>query len=203
MAETRAGMEEADNLQRGLEKISVTKCVLARFLPTFGHHIAQHSIWFPILQRLTVEAVDYKARDAIPEAGVIAMSSLDSLYVKALDIFETGGTLGVSKDSLDSLPLLKIASENIVDCFRETMVCSVSLQTNLSSTEPPYHRSSVGFCRRWILPAIDRAMAINSRSTNVDDDDDDDAGLSSSIGHSSFIPLKVSISNLRQTNDVG
>ncbi|KAK8966409.1 hypothetical protein KSP40_PGU011625 [Platanthera guangdongensis] len=50
-----------------------------------------------------------------------SISSLDLLYVEALDIFETGGTLGVSKDSLDSLPKLKTASENIVDCFRETM----------------------------------------------------------------------------------
>ncbi|KAK8960843.1 hypothetical protein KSP40_PGU000850 [Platanthera guangdongensis] len=69
---------------------------------------------------------------------LIKMSSLDSLYVKALDIFETGGTLGVSKDSLDSLPLLKIASENIVGCFRETMACSVSLQDAKLSTLSSY-----------------------------------------------------------------
>ncbi|KAK8945545.1 NEP1-interacting protein 1 [Platanthera guangdongensis] len=56
------------------------------------------------------------------------MSALDSMYVEALDIFETGGTLGVSKDSLDSLPKLKITSENFVDCSGETIVCSVCLQ---------------------------------------------------------------------------
>ncbi|KAK8958839.1 NEP1-interacting protein-like 1 [Platanthera guangdongensis] len=55
------------------------------------------------------------------------MSALELPYVEALDIFETGDTRGMSKDSVELLPILKITSENSKDCSGEKIICSVCL----------------------------------------------------------------------------
>lgn len=56
------------------------------------------------------------------------MSALELPYAEALDIFEIGDTRGMSKDSVDLLPKLKITSENKLDCSGDGISCSICLQ---------------------------------------------------------------------------
>lgn len=105
-----------------------------------------------IFSLLSGRLVRDKVGPAVQNAVQSQMSALDSRYVEALDIFETGGTLGVSKDSLDSLPKLKITSENIVDCSGETITCSICLQ----DIQVGETARSLPYCRHvFHLPCID------------------------------------------------
>ena len=60
------------------------------------------------------------------------MSAVDAPFIEVLDIFETGSTGGMSKDSVNKLEKIKISMENNVDSSGEKMSCSVCLQVNLS-----------------------------------------------------------------------
>jgi len=60
------------------------------------------------------------------------MSAMDAPFIEVLDIFETGGTGGMSKDSVSRLEKIKISMENNVDSAGEKMCCSVCLQVSLA-----------------------------------------------------------------------
>lgn len=50
------------------------------------------------------------------------------------DFFETGGTRGVSKDSIDNIPKIRITMGNKVDETGENICCSVCLQVGFGFT---------------------------------------------------------------------
>ncbi|XP_020574188.1 NEP1-interacting protein 1-like isoform X1 [Phalaenopsis equestris] len=80
------------------------------------------------------------------------MSALESVYAEAPDIFETGGTRGMSKDSVESLPKLKMSSDNIMDCSGERICCSVCLQ----DIQVGETARSLPYCQHvFHLPCID------------------------------------------------
>lgn len=81
-----------------------------------------------ICSLLSGRLVREKVGPAVQSAVQSQMSALELPYVEALDIFETGDTRGMSKDSVELLPILKITSENSCDCSGERIVCSVCLQ---------------------------------------------------------------------------
>ncbi|KAK8917042.1 NEP1-interacting protein 1 [Platanthera zijinensis] len=81
-----------------------------------------------ICSLLTGRLVREKVGPAVQSAVQSQMSALELPYVEALDIFETGDTRGMSKDSVELLPILKITSENSCDCSGERIICSVCLQ---------------------------------------------------------------------------
>lgn len=62
------------------------------------------------------------------------MSALGSSYMEVPDFFETGGTRGVSKDSIDNIPKIRITMGNKVDETGENICCSVCLQVGFGFT---------------------------------------------------------------------
>lgn len=81
-----------------------------------------------ICSLLNGRIVREKVGPAVQSAVQSQMSALELPYVEALDIFETGDTSGMPKDSVDLLPKLVITSENSFDFFGERLSCSVCLQ---------------------------------------------------------------------------
>ncbi|PKA59611.1 NEP1-interacting protein 1 [Apostasia shenzhenica] len=81
-----------------------------------------------IYSLLSGRIVREKVGPAVQSAVQSQMSALDLPYVEALDIFETGGTCGMSKDSVDSLPKIRVTLENSLDGSGERICCSVCLQ---------------------------------------------------------------------------
>ncbi|KAH0448807.1 hypothetical protein IEQ34_022607 [Dendrobium chrysotoxum] len=81
-----------------------------------------------ICSLLSGRLVREKVGPAVQSAVQSQMSALELPYVEALDIFEIGDTHGMSKDSVDLLPMLKITSENNLDCSGERISCSICLQ---------------------------------------------------------------------------
>ena len=62
----------------------------------------------------------------------LQMSAVDAPFIEVLDIFETGGTDGMSKDSVNKIEKIEISMENNVDSSGEKMCCLVCLQVSLS-----------------------------------------------------------------------
>lgn len=56
------------------------------------------------------------------------MNAVDSPFIEALDIFETEGTRGMPRASIDKLPEIKITNGGNVDATGERIGCSVCLQ---------------------------------------------------------------------------
>ncbi|KAG0462218.1 hypothetical protein HPP92_020694 [Vanilla planifolia] len=77
---------------------------------------------------LSGRLVREKVGPAVQSAILSQISALDMPYAEDLDIFETGGTRGMSKDSVELLSKFKITSENCRDCSGERFCCSVCLQ---------------------------------------------------------------------------
>lgn len=105
-----------------------------------------------ICSLLSGRIVREKVGPAVLSAVQSQMSALESFYAEAPDIFETGGTRGMSKDSVESLPKLKISSDNIRDCSGERICCSVCLQdVQVGDTA-----RSLPYCQHvFHLPCID------------------------------------------------
>ncbi|KAG0497059.1 hypothetical protein HPP92_001458 [Vanilla planifolia] len=96
--------------------------------------------------------VQEKVGPAVQSAVQSQMSAMDSPYLEAPDIFETGGTHGMSKDSLNSLPKLKITPKDSIDSGGERINCSVCLQDiHVGETA-----RSLPHCKHFFhLPCID------------------------------------------------
>lgn len=58
------------------------------------------------------------------------MNAVDLPFAEAIDLFETGGTKGMSKDSVDKIPKVSVTAENNVDDSGEKICCSVCLQVH-------------------------------------------------------------------------
>lgn len=58
------------------------------------------------------------------------MSTVDSPFMEAIDIFDTGGIKGLTKESLERLPMIGITSQNNVDDNGERLCCVVCLQVS-------------------------------------------------------------------------
>ncbi|KAI0500925.1 hypothetical protein KFK09_019143 [Dendrobium nobile] len=105
-----------------------------------------------ICSLLSGRIVREKVGPAVLSAVQSQMNALESPYVEAPDIFETGGTRGMSKDSVESLPKLKISSDNIMDCSGEKICCSVCLQ----DVQVGETARSLPYCQHvFHLPCID------------------------------------------------
>lgn len=74
--------------------------------------------------RLVREDVDPAVQNAVQSQ----MNAVNSPFREALDIFETGGTKGMSKASVDRLPEIRISKNNNADASGEKICCSVCLQ---------------------------------------------------------------------------
>ncbi|XP_020574189.1 NEP1-interacting protein 1-like isoform X2 [Phalaenopsis equestris] len=121
-------------------------------------HSSDSGIWsilyvFDIIcSLLSGRIVREKVGPAVLSAVQSQMSALESVYAEAPDIFETGGTRGMSKDSVESLPKLKMSSDNIMDCSGERICCSVCLQ----DIQVGETARSLPYCQHvFHLPCID------------------------------------------------
>lgn len=56
------------------------------------------------------------------------MNAVERIIEEVPDIFATGGTKGLSEDSVEMIPKIKITTENNVDSSGEKICCSVCLQ---------------------------------------------------------------------------
>ncbi|OAY68406.1 NEP1-interacting protein 1 [Ananas comosus] len=74
--------------------------------------------------RLVREKVDPAVQSAVRSQ----MNAVDSPFIEALDIFETEGTRGMPRASIDKLPEIKITNGGNVDATGERIGCSVCLQ---------------------------------------------------------------------------
>ncbi|XP_020581708.1 NEP1-interacting protein 1-like [Phalaenopsis equestris] len=81
-----------------------------------------------ICSLLSGRLVREKVGPAVQSAVQSQMSALELPYADVLDIFEIGDIRGLSKDSVDLLPKLKITSENNLDRSGQRISCSVCLQ---------------------------------------------------------------------------
>ncbi|ONK72673.1 uncharacterized protein A4U43_C04F21890 [Asparagus officinalis] len=77
---------------------------------------------------LSGRLVREKVGPAVQSAVQSQMSAVDAPFIEVLDIFETGGTGGMSKDSVNKLEKIRISKENNVDDSGEKICCSVCLQ---------------------------------------------------------------------------
>ncbi|XP_010918134.1 NEP1-interacting protein 1 [Elaeis guineensis] len=77
---------------------------------------------------LSGRLVREKVGPAVQSAVQSQMSAMDSPYMEIPDFFETGGTGGMSEDSVDKLPKIKITADNNVDASGDQICCSVCLQ---------------------------------------------------------------------------
>ncbi|XP_020115120.1 NEP1-interacting protein 1-like isoform X1 [Ananas comosus] len=75
--------------------------------------------------RLVREKVDPTVQSAVQSQ----MNAVDSPFREALDIFETGGSNGMAKASIEKLPEIEITVANNVDSSGDRIRCSVCLQT--------------------------------------------------------------------------
>lgn len=97
-------------------------------------HSHESGIWsilfvFDIIcSLLSGRLVREKVGPAVQSAVQSQMNALELPYVETLDIFEISDTRGMSKDSVDLLPKLRITSENNLDCSGEKIICSICLQ---------------------------------------------------------------------------
>lgn len=82
-----------------------------------------------ITSLLSGRLVREKVGPAVQSAVQSQMIAVDtSPFTEALDIFDTGSTGGMSKDSLDKLGKMEITEENERDASGERIGCSVCLQ---------------------------------------------------------------------------
>ncbi|XP_010943466.1 NEP1-interacting protein 1 [Elaeis guineensis] len=77
---------------------------------------------------LSGRLVREKVGPAVQSAVQSQMSAMDSPYIEVPDFFETGGSVGMSKDSVSKLPKIEITTDNNVDASGDRICCSVCLQ---------------------------------------------------------------------------
>lgn len=73
------------------------------------------------------------------------MNAVDSPFREALDIFETGGSNGMAKASIDKLPEIEITVANNVDSSGDRIRCSVCLQVRPHATYTIYIQQNNSF----------------------------------------------------------
>ena len=61
------------------------------------------------------------------------MGAVETGFDEVQNIFDTGGAKGLSGDSVEKIPIIKITSANNVDASGERVSCSVCLQVCFSS----------------------------------------------------------------------
>ncbi|KAM0938689.1 putative transcription factor C2H2 family [Dioscorea sansibarensis] len=81
-----------------------------------------------ITSLLSGRLVREKVGPAVQSAVQSQMNAVDLPFVEAIDLFETGGTRGMSKDLVDKIPKISVTAENNVDDSGEKICCSVCLQ---------------------------------------------------------------------------
>ncbi|KAK1273145.1 NEP1-interacting protein 1 [Acorus gramineus] len=97
-------------------------------------HSSESAIWSLLYMidifssLLSGRIVREKVGPAVQSAVQSQMSAVDSTFVEFLDIFETGGTKGLSKELVDEIPKITITAENNIDSSGERTCCSVCLQ---------------------------------------------------------------------------
>ncbi|XP_058090871.1 NEP1-interacting protein 1-like [Magnolia sinica] len=65
---------------------------------------------------------------AVMSAVQTQMSAVETTFEEAVDFFGTGGSKGLSGDSVEKLPKIEITTKNNVDASGERICCSVCLQ---------------------------------------------------------------------------
>ncbi|MQM19548.1 hypothetical protein Taro_052555 [Colocasia esculenta] len=89
---------------------------------------------------------------AVQNAVRSQMSAVDGPFSEDIDIFETGGTKGMARASIDKIPRIRITSGNRVDSSGEQISCSVCLQ----DLEPGETARCLPHCGHLFhLPCID------------------------------------------------
>ncbi|ONK64319.1 uncharacterized protein A4U43_C07F24450 [Asparagus officinalis] len=81
-----------------------------------------------ICSLLSGRLVREKVGPAMRSAVQSQMSAVDSPFMEAIDIFDTGGTKGLTEESVDKIPQISINCQNIVDDMGERLFCVVCLQ---------------------------------------------------------------------------
>ncbi|KAJ0969846.1 hypothetical protein J5N97_022723 [Dioscorea zingiberensis] len=81
-----------------------------------------------ITSLLSGRLVREKVGPAVQSAVQSQMNAVDLPFIEVIDLFETGGTKGMSKDCVDKIPKISITAENNVDASGEKICCSVCLQ---------------------------------------------------------------------------
>ncbi|KAK1261834.1 NEP1-interacting protein 1 [Acorus gramineus] len=97
-------------------------------------HSSESAIWSLLYMidifssLLSGRIVREKVGPAVQSAVQSQMSAVDSTFGEFLDIFETGGTKGLSKESVEKIQKITITAKNNMDASGEEICCSVCLQ---------------------------------------------------------------------------
>ncbi|RCV43988.1 hypothetical protein SETIT_9G337900v2 [Setaria italica] len=77
---------------------------------------------------LSGRLVREKVGPAVQSAVQSQISAISSPFAETSDLFETGGSRGITADALRRLPAMEIAEDSAVDTAGEALCCSVCLQ---------------------------------------------------------------------------
>ncbi|TKV95144.1 hypothetical protein SEVIR_9G341800v4 [Setaria viridis] len=77
---------------------------------------------------LSGRLVREKVGPAVQSAVQSQISAISSPFAETSDLFETGGSRGITADALRRLPAMEIAEDSAVDAAGEALCCSVCLQ---------------------------------------------------------------------------
>lgn len=81
-----------------------------------------------LLSLLSGRLVREQVGPAMQSAVQTQMSAVETTFEEVVDIFETGGSKGLSGESVDKLPKIEITKKNNLDASGEKICCSVCLQ---------------------------------------------------------------------------
>lgn len=67
------------------------------------------------------------------------MGAVETSFDEVQNIFDTGGSKGLSGDLVDKIPKIKITTDNNVDASGDRVSCSVCLQVSFYTLHRQYH----------------------------------------------------------------
>lgn len=67
------------------------------------------------------------------------MGAVEASFDEVQNIFDTGGSKGLSGDLVDKIPKIKITTDNNVDASGDRVSCSVCLQVSFYTLHRQYH----------------------------------------------------------------